>query len=286
MAMATPVDRLDPGDHACLTYSDPEERLDILAKFVADGLVRGDKVICWTEAALVPDLVSELRERAGAGPDRPLSVRRTEQLWDGGAGPDAKVMARRLADELALAGDEGCAGLRITADMCWASRPQANAEQVLSFESEVAPLFAGGRLTAICEYNRESFDPVTLAYAARVHTRTVAARVYHEDAVLRICRQHVPPGVRVAGELDYRRAEALSDALAEAVRLDRDVHLNLNDLRFLDAGAASVILRTAAGLPTSRHMVVVCTEPVDRMLAVAGAADVPNLRVLVRHAQR
>jgi anti-anti-sigma factor len=286
MAMVTPVDRLDPGDHACLTYSDPEERLDILAKFVADGLVRGDKVICWTDAVLVPDLVSELRERTGAGPDRPLSVRRTEQLWDGGAGPDAKVMARRLADEVALAADEGSAGLRITADMCWASRPQANAEQVLSFESEVGPLFAGGRLTAICEYNRESFDPVTLAYAARVHARTVAARVYHEDAVLRICRQHVPPGVRVAGELDYRRAEALSDALAEAVRLDPDVHLNLNDLRFIDAGAASVILRTAAGLPTSRRMIVVCTEPVDRTLAVAGAADVPNLRVLVRHAQR
>jgi hypothetical protein len=285
MATATPVDRLGPGDHACLTFSDPEERLDILAGFVADGLRRGEKVICYTDAVPVHDLDRELRERTGAGAGDPLGVRRSEQLWEG-AGPDAKVMVKRLADELAQAVDEGRAGLRFAADMCWAARPQANAEQVLAFESEVGTLFSAGRLTAICEYDRERFDPVTLAYASRVHPRTVAARVYHEDPVLRICRQHVPPGVRVAGELDHTRAEALGDALAEAVRLDHDVHLNLNHLRSLDAGAAAVILRTAAGLPASRHMVVVCGAPIDRALAAAGAADVPNLRVLARPAER
>ena len=60
--MATPVDRLEPGDHACLTFSDPAERQDILAAFVADGLGRGEKVISYTE---------------------------NEQLWDDTAGPDA-----------------------------------------------------------------------------------------------------------------------------------------------------------------------------------------------------
>jgi anti-anti-sigma regulatory factor len=290
MVTATPVDRLGPGDHACLTFSDPEERLDIVARFAADGLDRGEKVICYTDAVLVHDLGLELRVRTGAGSERPIAVQRSERLWDGGGPdakvPDAKVMVKRLADELAMAVDEGRTGLRVAADMCWAARPQANAEQVLAFESEVGTLFADGRLTAICEYDRESFDPVTLAYAARVHPRTVAARVYHEDPVLRICRQHVPPGVRVAGELDYTRADALGDALAEAVRLDHDVHLNLSHLRFIDAGAAAVILRTAAGLPASRHMVVVCADPVGRTLTVAGASEVPNLRLLVRHAER
>jgi anti-anti-sigma regulatory factor len=275
MATAIPVDRLEPGDHACLTYSDPEERLDILAAFVSGGLSRGEKVICYTED--VVELEDQLRERTGTT----VRVEDPARLWDEDAGPDAKTMVERLSAELA-----GTTGLRITADMCWAARPQANAEQVLAFESEVGRLFADGRLTAICEYHRESFDPVTLAYAARVHSRTVAATVYHEDPVLRICRQHVPPGVRVAGELDYTRAEALGEALAEAVRLDRDVHVNLNHLRFIDAGAAAMLLRTAADLPASRRMVVICREPVDRTLTVAGAAEVPNLRMLVRDGQR
>ena len=127
---------------------------------------------------------------------------------------------------------------------------------------------------------------MTLGYAARVHPRTVAATVYHEDPVLRICRQHVPPGVRVAGELDYTRGAALSEALAEAVRLDPDVHLNLSALRFIDAGAAAVLLRAAASLPAGRRMVVVCATSVDRTLAAAGAGAVPQLRILVRHGAR
>jgi anti-anti-sigma factor len=256
--VATPVDHLGPGDHACLTYTDPVERRDILAAFVAEGRSRGEKVIAYT------------------GSDR---------LWDEGRGPDAKAMVERLAAELDTAEREGHPGLRITSDTCWAARPQANAEQLLAFESEVGRLFADGRLTAICEYDRESFDPVTLAYAARVHPRTVAATAYHDDPVLRICRQHVPPGVRVAGELDYRHADALNDALAEAVRLDHDVHLNLSHLRFVDAGAAAVILRVAADLPVGRSMVVVCSEAIGRTLNVSGAREVENLRLLVRDAR-
>jgi anti-anti-sigma factor len=285
MAATTPVDRLTPGDHACLTFTDKEERLDILAAFVAAGQARGERVICFTDAADVEALRAELLER-GLDAGRELSVVASDRLWGGSSGPDAGTMVELLSHELARADRDGRTGLRVTADMCWAARPQANAEQLLVFESEVGRLFAPGRLTAICEYDRESFDPVTLAYAARVHPRTVAATVYHEDPVLRICRQHVPPGVRVAGELDYTRADVLSDALAEAVRLDQDVHLNLNHLRFIDAGAAAVILQTAAHLPDPRRMVVVCAEPIERTLTIAGAADVPALKMLVRDGER
>ncbi|OJF15538.1 MEDS domain-containing protein [Couchioplanes caeruleus] len=284
MALATPVDRLRPGDHACLTFSDPDERLDILAAFVAAGRDRGDRVICFTSAVSVDDLRADLLHRGlDAGAD--VRVTPSDRLWGDAAAPVATTMVELLTRELRQALADGHRGLRITADMCWAARPQANAEQLLVFESEVGRLFEDGRFTAICEYDRESFDPVTLGYASRVHPRTVAATVYHEDPLLRICRQHVPPGVRVAGELDHTRAGALSDALAEAVRLDQDVHLNLNQLRFLDPGAAAVILRTAANLPGRRRMIVVCTEPVERTLTVAGAADIPALRMLVRHAE-
>jgi MEDS: MEthanogen/methylotroph, DcmR Sensory domain len=50
MVATTPVDRLGPGDHACLTFTDPEERLDILAAFVAAGQARNESV-AWTPAA-------------------------------------------------------------------------------------------------------------------------------------------------------------------------------------------------------------------------------------------
>ena len=287
MATAIPVDRLGPGDHACLTFTDAEERLDILAAFVAGGIDHGDKIICYTDSIGVDELRDELVSRDVPVADPlehgRLSVVRSDEAWRQSGTPDAAAMIDHLADELATADRQGYPGLRITADMCWATRPQAGAEQLLGFESEAGKLVADGRLTAVCQYDRQVFDPVTLAFAARVHPRTVAATVYHEDPVLRICRQHVPPGVRVAGELDYTRAAALSDALAEAVRLDHDVHLNLNNLRFIDAGASAVILQAAASLPPPRRMFVICQESIDRTLTVAGARDVPGLRMLVRH---
>jgi hypothetical protein len=201
-----------------------------------------------------------------------------KELWEPGASPEASAMVRRLGDER----DRAPRGLRVSLDMSWATRPQAGAEQLLGFENEVGKLFADGGLTAMCEYDRDAFDPVTLAYAARTHPRTVAAAVYHEDDVLRICRQHVPPGIRVSGVLDMSRTGALKDALAEAVRLDPDVHLNLGHLRSLDDGAAAVIVRAAAGLPRNRHMIVVGDRPTGRTLRVAGAHGVRNLRLLER----
>jgi anti-anti-sigma factor len=268
------VDRLEPGDHACLTFSDPEERLDLLAAFVSAGLERGDKVICYGD-----DYRAELGRRGV-----PVQRMTRDLLWAAGGQPDAKAMVERLAGELSRATDEGRPGLRIAADMCWAARPQAGAEQLLAFENEVGRLFPAGRLTAVCEYDRESFDPVTLAYASRVHPRTVAATVYHDDPVLRICRQHIPPGVRVAGELDYTHADVLRDALAEAVRLDPDVHLNLGQLRFIDAGASAVILRAAADLPDGRQLVVVTSRRMERTLQLAGAHRVRQMRLVVRGA--
>lgn len=58
---------------------------------------------------------------------------------------------------------------------------------------------------------------LSLAGAAAAHGRAVAAVTYHHDAVLRIYRQHLPPGVRIAGEPDYRGPEPLTRALSGAL---------------------------------------------------------------------
>jgi hypothetical protein len=49
MATATSVDDLGSGAHACLTFSDDEERLDIAAGFVQIGLSQSHKVIYLTD---------------------------------------------------------------------------------------------------------------------------------------------------------------------------------------------------------------------------------------------
>lgn len=288
MADTATVDRLAAGDHACLTFSDADERMDLVAAFVRDGLRRGQKVVCWTDSVAPDRLVGELAARSV----RPGAALRRGQLvlatiGDPLAGPHrngAAGMVEVLAGELARAGREGYPGLRVTADMCWATRPSA-ADELLAFETEVAGLFADGRLCLICQYDRDRFDGVTLAFAAKAHPRAVAAQVYHDHPLLRICRQYSPPGIRIAGELDYRHQDVLEQALAESLRLDRHMHVNLSRLDYIDGSCAGAIVQTALRLPPSRRMTVTCRRLAATVLDLVGAGNVPQLRVQRIHDQ-
>jgi anti-anti-sigma regulatory factor len=163
--------------------------------------------------------------------------------------------------------------------MWWATQPVAAVQELHAFEAAAADLNTDGQLTAICQYDRDSFDPVTLAFAAEAHAKTVAAVAYHDDALLRICRQHRPPGIRVAGELDYTRLAPLQQALAESLRLDTDIHVNLSRLRFLDVTAATVIAKSALSLPAGRRMIITCSGTVAETLRLVGADEADQLRV-------
>src|SRR2546429_611452 len=151
------VETLGPGHHACLTFSDPDERLDIVAAFVSAGLRQGHKVLCFTDS----------------------------------------VPPERLPRELEL-------------------RSVATLEAIRS-----------GQL---------------------------AVTLHNENRIVRICRQHSRPGVRVAGEIDFTGAEPLTQALAESLRLDQDVHVNLAHLRYIDVSCVSIILQAARSLPADRRL--------------------------------
>lgn len=289
MATPTSVEELGPGDHACLTFSDPEERLDIVAGFVRAGLEQGQKILCLTEAVPPADLSAEFAERGVpvAGPLRhgQLIIRASDESWLALGGFSADDTVDSVRKEIDLARRAGYAGLRLAADMGWATRPVVGVEQLVVFETSVNHLFSDRLLTAICQYDRDQFDPVTLGAASKSHAHTVAATVYFEDPILRVCRQHSPPGLRVAGEIDYSRVAALNHALSEAVRLDKQVHVNLAQLRFIDVAAAGSVVQAALGMGSGRRMTVTCGRLVRKVLNLVGAAEVPQLHVVVVHGE-
>jgi len=274
---------IEPGDHACLTFSDAEERLDLVAAFVRNGLRAGSRVVCWTDAHGPERLAAELARRsvrAGAALRRgQLEITPVSASLLRGAGADAARMADALAGELERGARAGYPSVRITADMSWATRPLAAAEELVAFESAVADLFTDGRLCLICQYDRDRFDAVTLAFAAKAHPKTVTAQVYLEHPLLRICRQYSPPGVRIAGELDYRHRDILEQALGESMRLDRHMHVNLARLHYIDGACAGSVTAAAARLPASRRMTVLCRRSVATVLDLVGGDSVPRLRV-------
>jgi anti-anti-sigma regulatory factor len=185
-----------------------------------------------------------------------------------------------LTGELESCREEGFPGLRVALDMSWALRPVAGVEELPEFEEGIAAALDGSTAAVLCQYDRERFDPVTLASVAGFHTRAVAAATYHADALLRICRQYAPPGIRIAGELDFQAGEPLGMALAEAVRLGGDITVNMSALAFVDARCTLMIADAARAIASMSRLVTLrCPPEVAAGFARLGLDGVPGIRL-------
>jgi anti-anti-sigma regulatory factor len=277
------ITELTVDDHACLTFGEAEELFDLTAAFVRDGLDAGLKVMWLSDAGPGP-AVAELSRRGVAVEPAMAAGQMTADGCEGrllaGQVFSADAAIGWLTRQLASSRELGFPGLRIAVDMSWALRPVTGIEHLPEFEEGIAAVLAGTTASVLCQYDRDRFDPVTLASVAAFHTRSVAAATYHADPVLRICRQYAPPGIRIAGEIDYQAEEALALALAEAVRLDGDITLNMAPLAFIDGFCTRMVADTAKMLSSSRTVILQCQPEVAAGFARLGLGGLPGVRLV------
>ena len=277
------ITELTVDDHACLTFGEAEELFDVTAAFVRDGLAGGLKVMWLSDAGPGP-AVTELARRGIKVKPAVDAGQMTAAGCDGrllsGQVFSADAAIGWLTRQLASSRKLGFPGLRIAVDMSWALRPVTGIEQLPEFEEGIAGALAGTTASVLCQYDRDRFDAVTLASVAAFHTRSVATATYHADPLLRICHQYAPPGIRIAGEIDYQAEEPLTLALAEAVRLDGDITVNMGALVFIDAFCARMIADTARMLAASRTVVLQCLPEVAAGFARLGLDGLPGVRLV------
>jgi hypothetical protein len=102
MTDAVAADAVGAGDHACLTFTDAEERWDLIAALVRDGLKTGSKVVCWTDT-ITPDALAEQLTARSVRPGAALRRGQlrlapvTGVLLGDGSGAAAMVGAVQLA---------------------------------------------------------------------------------------------------------------------------------------------------------------------------------------------
>jgi anti-anti-sigma regulatory factor len=279
----TQITDLSVNDHACLTFGDAEELFDLTAAFVRDGLSGGLKVL-WLNDVPAQQALSELGQR-GVDVQRALAAGQMVtspcegSVLAGQAFTPGAALAW-LNGQIAACQQAGFAGLRVAVDMSWALQPVTGVEQLPEFEEQAAAALPGTRVSLLCQYDRERFDPVTLAQVAAFHDHSVAAATYHADPVLRVCRQYTPPGIRLAGEIDFQAEEPLALALTEAIRIEGDITVHMTALTFIDAGCTRMLINAARSLPPSRRMVVRCLPTIARMFSLMGGDEVPNMTVM------
>ena len=105
----TQITDLTAGDHACLTFGWAEDRLDLAAAFVRDGLAGGLKVV-WLSDAPPPQVLAALARRGiAAGPAAlagQMAAASADSLLPGQAFAAEHAMAW-LAGQMAASQDEG-----------------------------------------------------------------------------------------------------------------------------------------------------------------------------------
>jgi anti-anti-sigma regulatory factor len=278
----TQVTDLSLHDHACLTFGEQEELLDLTAAFVRDGLASGCRVVVLSDAPQLGaatlgghELAAESAFEAGQ-----IVMAASQDGLVGPGGFSAERAMEWLNGQLADARWQGYSGIRVALDMSWALQPMTGIEELPALEGEIASAVSDAAMAVLCEYDRERFDPVTLALIAPMHSHAVAAATYHDDPVLRICRQYVPPGVRLAGELDFLARDALALALGEAIRIDGDITINMTKLSFIDASSVRMILEAAASLAPSRTVLLRCGPAVEARFAQLGVADLRQVSLV------
>jgi len=286
---AVGVDRLQPGDHAFLAFSDDEDRWDVLTVFTQQGFARGEKVALLIDVGYSPDWVAARVSGGGAAARGALRERR---LVVSGAPRfergkfDAGRLVEGVRRRIGTAGAEGFSGLRSASEMSLALAPVDHLGQAVEYEAALhAALFCGQRreersshFTALCQWDTRLFGQTEAMAAARdVHPLILLPRLGTLHAAARGNR------LILTGDSDLSSRAEWDRALRSlAGRPDDTLVLDISDLSFFDAHSAGAVLRMAAALPAPRRLEVWCRSAQRRMLLALGGRSLPRLSIVTK----
>ncbi|MFB9305624.1 MEDS domain-containing protein [Kibdelosporangium philippinense] len=281
-----PVQRLRPGDHSFVAFTDVEARWQVLTAYTRTGLARREKVLLVLDPSDLSDDDAVARmDGAGnyveaARASGQLVITRSTSLYL----PDGRFdKDRQLAVAAPIIEDvqrEGWHGLRAASDMTWALRPGVDLDEVIDFEVSIGPIVTIPGVTGICWYDRRRFSSYWVAAAREVHPVQVMERL---DAVS-ITR--TPSGWRIAGSAESSSREEFTEALSAALKQPDTgspfhFELDMTDLCFMEAHCAWQLISLAAALPESSKVVVHCGPLLDLVLRGLGSDTVSQLELNV-----
>ena len=239
------VDRPAPaarGDHVCWVYEDTASFAAVAARFLADGLARGERLLFVGHAegiaalrqpdtalpsvdSLVAGGVLAFVAVEGAYRTGHFDVDRQLQFYD--------AVTRRAVDD-------GYTGLRVVADVT----PLAGQDDLVRWEHLADEFFAAGPgMSAMCAYRRGEVSPAVLAAAAAVHPQ-----VHPPDDIPPFRLWFDDGGLALAGTLDAFDADALLQVLLASHVAGPVVRLDLSRVEFADAAGCRALARWSQAL--------------------------------------
>ena len=98
--------------------------------------------------------------------------------------------------------------------------------------------------------------------------------------LLKIAALESRRGLKLSGEIDISNANYLADSLYDHLEESEDIHLDLSDLKFIDAAGVRVLMQAARRLSKGKRLVLWSTPGfVKRLLAVMKVDEAQGMRL-------
>lgn len=165
------------GTHMCLFYSDEQERVDVISRFMQAGL-RANEQVCYFAKSLLPEeLVKNLNslgiDISDEDTARQLLCATSESAYypNGRFDPDSMLATLRAFYSASM--EEGFSGVRGIGEMEWALEDIPGSDRLIEYEMRVNMELKNTPLTSICQYNINLFDGKTIMDILRLHPAVI-----------------------------------------------------------------------------------------------------------------
>ncbi|MEI6387275.1 MAG: MEDS domain-containing protein [Spirochaetota bacterium] len=159
--------------HVSLIYRDEDEKRYFIARFLAEGLDRGERIVYLADdgdaESLRSWLAEELQERGSEVDLGDIEVFDALSSYCPEGHFSIEAMLTKLGDMLDGIEAAGGPGLRVTAEMTWALRGIPGSERLMEYEARVGELMASRPFSAVCQYSARRFDGRTLYHVLQTH---------------------------------------------------------------------------------------------------------------------
>jgi hypothetical protein len=163
----------DNGIHVCQLFSDEEDRLGSLTRYLAAGIGGGEKCGCCTlddaQTILGHHLGSSGLSMDNARARGQLSLVDADRIWLAEGRFDPERLLSRLSDFQDSASVQGWKGVRIIAEISPAIPELPGGGRLIEFEVEVNHLLCDRPMAIVCQYDLRRFNGAILMDVLRVH---------------------------------------------------------------------------------------------------------------------
>jgi hypothetical protein len=169
----THVSQFNHGDHICFLYRSEKSLQAMLARYVNEGLAKGEQCVC-VESPRVRDLLCEHLRSLGIDLDHEIATGSLvflleEDVYFKGGRFDPEGLVKQLAESIDTSLRNGFTGLRIAGEVSRASGAPHLQKQLIDYERRADDYFAGKKAIGFCHYRVEAFPQQTLDSVIDAH---------------------------------------------------------------------------------------------------------------------